>query len=160
MATTVASPRRRPGSLRRALLTAHIALSVALLGDVAGFLAVAIRAAGLDDPEQARAHYDVLALFSIAFGIPLSFGSLLTGIAIGLTGKWGVLRYPWTIAKLLLIVSVILVGSFVLGPSVEAMRNGTGGTEARVIAGAAWDVAALLLATGLSVYKPGRRRSG
>ena len=41
--------------MRRALLTTHIVLSVALLGDVAGFLAVAIRAAGTDDPELAAA---------------------------------------------------------------------------------------------------------
>ncbi len=154
MAPTTLAPARRTGSLRRALLFAHISLSVALLGDVAGFLAVAIRAASLDDPALASAHYDVLAMFSMVFGIPLSFGSLATGIALGLLGKWGVLKYWWTIAKLALILSVILVGAFVLGPSVEAERSGA------VIAGATWDVCALLLATGLSVYKrPGRRRT-
>jgi hypothetical protein len=37
------------------------------------------------------------------------------------------------------------------------MRGGDGGAEARLIAGAADDVAALTLATGLSVFKPRRR---
>ena len=42
------------------------------------------------------------------------------------------------------------------------MRTGEGGAEARLIAGAAYDVVALALATGLSVFKPRRRanRSG
>lgn len=149
-------PRRLSPPLRRALLTLHVVTSVGLLGDVAGFLAVAIRAQSIDAP---AASYDVLAMFSAVFGIPLSFAALLSGLALGLGGKWGVLRYPWVTIKLALLVSVILVGAFVLGPGVEAMRNGTGGAEARIMLGAGWDVVALLVATGLSVYKPGRARS-
>jgi hypothetical protein len=145
---------------RRTLLTAHILLSVGLFGDVAGFLAVAIRANGAEDPEVARASYDILAMFSTVFGIPLSFGALLTGIALGLGTKWGVLRYPWTMAKLALILSVILVGSFVLGPSVEQMRDGSGGAETRILLGAGWDVLALGTATMLSVFKPGKALRG
>ena len=140
--------------MRRVLLFAHIAISVALLGDVLGFLAVAIRATTLDDPVAVQAHYDVLAMFSLVFGIPLSFGSLLSGIALGLVGKWGVLRYWWTIAKLAIIVSVILVGAFLLGPSVEAE------SQMRPILGASYDIGVLLLATWLSVFKPGGRRAG
>jgi hypothetical protein len=79
--------RLSPGT-RRTLLTAHLLLSVGLFGDVAGFLAVAIRAAGTDDPDVARASYDILAMFSTFFGIPLSFGALLTGIGLGLGTKW------------------------------------------------------------------------
>jgi hypothetical protein len=69
-----------------------------------------------------------------------------------------VLRYPWTTAKLALLLSVILVGAFVLGPSVEQMRNGAGGAEGRILLGAGWDVLALGTATALSVFKPGRER--
>jgi hypothetical protein len=157
--------RRQPWRLspkaRRALLTAHILVSVGLFGDVAGFLAVAIRAAGTDDPEVARASYDILAMFSTIFGIPLSFAALLTGIGLGLGTKWGVLRYPWTTAKLILLVTVILMGAFVLGPSVEQMRDGTGtGLEGRILFGAGWDLVALGAATALSVFKPGKARRG
>ena len=42
--------------MRRVLLFAHIAISVALLGDVLGFLAVAIRATTLDDPVAVQAN--------------------------------------------------------------------------------------------------------
>jgi hypothetical protein len=139
--------------MRRALLTAHIVCSVGLLGDAAGFLAVAVRAATTDDPRLAAASYELLEMFSVVFGIPLSFGALLTGVALTRVTKWGVLRHRWVTVKLGLIVSVILVGSLALGPSVAAMQQG-GDAEWTIVAGSAYDVLALTLATGLSVYKP------
>jgi uncharacterized membrane protein len=152
--------RRLSPRARRSLLTVHILVSVGLFGDVAGFLAVAIRATRTEDPEVARAAYDILAMFSTYFGIPLSFAALLTGIALGLGSKWGVLRYPWTAAKLALLVTVILMGAFVLGPSVEQMRDGGGDVETRIMLGVIWDLVALGTATVLSVFKPGRALRG
>jgi ABC-type Mn2+/Zn2+ transport system permease subunit len=70
-----------------------------------------------------------------------------------------VLRYAWAVAKLVLVIGVILVGALVLGPGTDAMRHGDGGAEGRLIAGAGYDVIALTVATGLSVFKPGRRRT-
>jgi hypothetical protein len=144
-------------AVRRAVLTAHIIAGVGLLGDVAAVLAINVRAATTGDPELAAASYELLTMFTLLFGIPLSFGALLTGILLGLGSKWGVVRYGWVIAKLVLLIGVILVGALVLGPGTEAMRSGDG-AEARLIAGAGYDVVALTLATGLSVFKPGRRR--
>ena len=149
--------RLSPGA-RRATLAAHIVLSVGLLGEVSAFLAIAARAAGTADASLAAAAYDLLAMFQILFGIPLSFLALLTGLRLGLGTKWGVLRYPWVTIKLLLLVSVILVGALLLGPSVDAIRDGDDGVEGRIVAGAAWDVLALITAAVLSVYKPGRPR--
>jgi uncharacterized membrane protein len=145
--------------VRRSVLTVHIVAAVGLLGDSAGFLAVAVRAATTDDPALAAASYELLEVFSIVFGIPLSMITLATGLALGFGTKWGVLRYPWVTAKLLLVLSVILVGAFVIGPSLSLMQDGTGGREATLILAPAWQVFALLLATGLSVFKPGRRRA-
>ena len=96
-------------------------------------------------------------MFSLVFGIPLSFGVLLTGLALGLGTRWGVFRYPWVVAKLALIVSVILVGAFVIGPGSNELVDGTD-TTGRLIAGATYDVMALTIATSLSVFKPGLRR--
>jgi uncharacterized membrane protein len=146
-------------SVRRAVLTGHIIASVGLLGDCAGILAINIRAATTGDPGLAAASYELLDMFSMAFGIPLSFASLGTGLALGLGTKWGVLRHRWVTSKLLLILSVILVGAFVIGPATAAMLDGRGGAEGTLIVASAYDVLALSLATGLSVYKPGRRRA-
>jgi hypothetical protein len=150
--------RLRP-AVRRALLTAHIVAGVGLLGDAAAVLAVNVRAATTDDPELAAASYELLTMFTVLFGIPLSFIALVSGILLGVGSKWGVLRYGWVTAKLVLLVGVILVGALVLGPGTEAMRSGDGGAEARLIAGSAYDVVALTVATAVSVFKPGGRRA-
>ncbi|HEX6989685.1 MAG TPA: DUF2269 family protein [Bacillota bacterium] len=145
--------------MRKLLLTVHIIVSVGLLGDSAGYLAVAIRAAAASDPAIAEVSYRTLRMFAYVFGIPLSFAALLTGLLLGFGTPWGVFRYPWVVAKLLLIVSVIAVGALVLNGGMDAMISGRGGAEGQLIAGAAYDVVALMVATALSVYKPGRRRS-
>jgi hypothetical protein len=141
--------------VRLALLTAHIMMSVSLLGDSAGFLAVAIRAANTHDPALRAELTRVLDMFSVVFGIPLSFGALLSGIALGLGTKWGVFRYPWVITKLLLIVSVMMVGGLVIGPSQAAILEQGRDATRQLIAAGAYDVAALSVATVLSVFKPG-----
>ena len=100
---TPVDPVRRDWFSRRTrnlVLTVHIVVSVGLLGDSAGFLAVAVRRALSEDPAFADASLDLLGTFAIFFGIPLSFLSLLSGIALGLGTRWGVFRYPWVIAKL------------------------------------------------------------
>jgi hypothetical protein len=153
------STRRLSPSARRAVLTAHIVASVGLLGDCAAVLATAIRAATASDPELAASAYELMSMFSFVFGIPLSFTALGTGLALGLGGRWGVLRHRWVTAKLLVIVSVILVGAFVIGPAESAMIDGDGGRETVLIVAAAYDVLVLGLATVLSVYKPRLRAS-
>jgi hypothetical protein len=142
---------------RRWWLTAHIIFSVGLLGDSAGFLAVAIRSVTSTDASFTDASWQLLEMFAFTFGIPLSVMALISGLVLGWSSKWGVLRYPWVITKLLLILSVMLVGTFVL-PGLTALREGGPGLETRLIAGAAWDVVALAVATGLAVFKPGGLR--
>lgn len=143
---------------RRAALTVHIVAGVGLLGSVAAVLAINVRAASTGDPALAAACYELLSMFTLLFGIPLSFISLGTGVVLGLGSAWGVVRHAWVVAKLALLLGVIAVGAFVLGPGTDAMRSGAGGAEARLIAGSAYDLVALTVATGLSVFKPRRRR--
>jgi hypothetical protein len=145
--------------LRKLVLTIHIIVSVGLLGDSAGYLAVAIRGAISSDPLVAHASYQILPMFAFVFGIPLSFASLLTGVLLGLGTRWGVFRYPWVTTKLLLNLSVIAVGALVLSRGMNAMLSGRGGAEGQLIAGAAYDVIALTVATTLGVFKPGGRWS-
>jgi len=145
-----------PPRVRQTVLTAHIIISVGLLGDSAGFLAVALRASHTNDPGSALELVQVLNMFALVFGIPLSVGAILSGITLGLGTGWGVFRYPWVVTKLLLIVSVMVVGGLVIGPAIGAMLHGRGDTTARLVAAAAYDVVALAVATALSVFKPGR----
>jgi uncharacterized membrane protein len=146
------------GMKRRAILTTHIVASVGLLGSVAALVALNVRAATTTDPALAASAYELLTMFSFVFGIPLSFISLISGVVLGLGSKWGVLRYRWVTAKLVLNLSVIVVGAFVIGPQTAAMVDDGGGSQAVLIAAGVWDVVALTLATTLSVFKPGRAR--
>jgi uncharacterized membrane protein len=149
---------RMSQAVRRAVLTLHIIVSVGLLGDCAAVLAINVRAATTSDPGLAAASYELLDMFGFVFGIPLSMAALGSGIALGLGTKWGVLRHRWVTAKLLLILTVVLVGALVLGPQTDAMLDGRGSATALIVA-SAYDVLALSLATGLSVFKPGGRRA-
>ena len=146
-----------PQRLRLAVLTAHIMISVGLLGDSAGFLAVAIRAANTQDPAAVIEQVRVLNMFSMVFGIPLSIGAIVTGVILGLGTKWGIFRYPWVTLKLLLIASVMLVGGLFIGPAQAEILERGGHAVDELIAAAAYDVIALAVATGLSVFKPGAR---
>ncbi|WP_427135166.1 DUF2269 family protein [Pseudarthrobacter sp. S9] len=147
--------RRRPG--RRpflALLTVHIIVTIGLLGDSAGFLAVAIRRSVSDSPALVASTHELLGMFALFFGIPLSLAAVLTGTALALTIGWGLFRYPWVIAKLTLIISVIVVGATVLRPVLDANAQLD---DTTLIAGSAYDVAALTLAATLAMFKPGGR---
>jgi hypothetical protein len=144
-----------PHRARQAILTAHIMMSVGLLGDSAGFLAVAVRAATIDDANALVEHARILNMFSVVFGIPLSFGALLSGVALGIGTKWGVFRYPWVTTKLLLIVSVMVVGGVFIGPAMAVVLAGSASGTPQLVAAASYDVVALAVATTLSVFKPG-----
>jgi hypothetical protein len=149
-------PRVLPRRARHALVTAHIIMSVGLLGDSAGFFALAVRLASSQDPVARVELLSVLNMFSTVFGIPLSVGTLLSGIGLGLGTRWGVFRYPWVVAKLALIASVMVVGTVVIGPAEDAMMRGGADASRQLMAAGAYDVLALAVATGLSVFKPGR----
>jgi len=140
--------------LIKTILTLHIIVSVGLLGDSAGYLAVAIHAANVTDPLMAKASYQILQMLAFVFGIPLSFAALLTGLWLTFITKWKLFSYPWVTIKFLLIISVILVGAIFLKSGMDAMLNGMGGAEGLLIIGAIYDVVALTIATILSVFKP------
>lgn len=143
--------------LFKTLLTLHILVSVSLLGDSAGYLAVAIHGAQVTDPLTAKASYEILQMLAFVFGIPLSFAALLTGLCLTFVTKWKLFRYPWVTTKFLLIISVIMVGGLVLRSGMDAMLNGTGGAEGWLIGGATYDVVALTVAATLGVFRPGGR---
>jgi len=78
---------RLGSSARRALLTVHIVAGVGLHGHVAAVMAVNVRAATTGDPALAAASYELLAMFTVLYGIPLSLATLATGIPAGLGTK-------------------------------------------------------------------------
>jgi hypothetical protein len=60
-------------------------------------------------------------MFSFVFGIPLSFATLITGVALGLTSSWGV-RYPWTIGDVVALTTATALA--VYKPGRRLRRDG------------------------------------
>jgi hypothetical protein len=142
---------------RRPLTLVHVIASVGLMGATASSLMLAVVASPTGDATLAHSAYRLISIGSGVFGIPLSFIALLTGIALGLATKWGVVRYRWTTAKLVLVLLVILNGALAIGPTTAARIDGEG-SSLMLQAAAAATVAMLALSVGLTVYKPGGRR--
>jgi uncharacterized membrane protein len=152
-------PSRLSRRARHAWLTAHIVSSVGLLGASSAVAAIALRARATDDPAEVRNAGEILESFGFTFGIPLSLATVVTGVVLGLGSRWGVVRHGWVIAKLAIIVSVMANGALILGPA-EAITAEAATVPGRLIPAALYNVVALCIATGLSVFKPSRRRRG
>ena len=151
-----------PG-FRKLALTAHIASSVGWLGAVAGFLALAIAGLTSRDEQMVRAAYLAMNLTGWFVIVPLSLASLPTGLVMSLGTEWGLFRHYWVVAKLvigvgatiLLLVHMQPVGH--LARAVEAAtlaRGAMAGLRVQLVADAGAALLALLVATGLSTYKP------
>jgi hypothetical protein len=104
-----------------------------------------------------------MELITWAVVVPASVAALLTGIVESFGTTWGLFRYHWVVAKLLLTVlaTIILLAHTqpigrVAAVATERLLSSTELHQLRVqlVADAGAALVALLLATLLSVYKP------
>ena len=150
-------------SWRKAVLTAHIACSVGWTGAVAAFLALAVAGIAAPDFQMTRAAYRAMDLITWWVIVPAALASLFTGLVSSLGTGWGLLRYYWVVVKLLMTVLSTTILVVHLQPierlaiaAVAGNAYGAALSQAQLMmviaSGAA--VFALLVLTGLSVYKP------
>ena len=156
MSAAAPAARRFSPRARKALLTLHIGASVALIGSGAGITALSLMAVG-ESAGDAHVIYTAARTLVFTLGIPLSFISLLSGIALGLGTRWGVLRHRWTAAKLGLQLAIIACGGIVIRPAMDSLIDGGDAAQWTMVAGAAFNTACAMLAVGLAVFKPGGR---
>jgi len=158
-----------PG-LRKVALTAHVVSSVGWLGAVGAFLALAVAGLASRDAQMVRAAYVAMEPIGWFVLVPLSCASLLTGSISSLGTFWGLFRHYWVVIKLFLTVLstvVLLVHMQPIG-YIAGVAAGTtlsnadlAGLRLQLLVEAAAAMLVLLIATGLSVYKPrGRTRYG
>jgi hypothetical protein len=152
-----------PPGLRKFALTLHVVVSVGLIGTVAGFLALAVSGLTATDAATVRMIYPAMALITWFVIVPLIFASLLTGIIQSLGTSWGLIRYYWVVAKLVLTVlaTVVLllqleVIDYMAAAAVEMPLSSGDLRQARMsmVAHAGGGLLVLLLPVVLSVYKP------
>jgi hypothetical protein len=155
-----------PG-VRKFVLTTHVTFSVGWLGAVAGFLALSIASLTSRNVEIVRGAYVSMNLLGAFLIVPLSLGSLTTGLVHSLGGKWGLFRHYWVAVKFFLNVggTILLllhqftavaegaarasaaVGNAVLDPALRSVGR-------QLLIDAILAMVVLLAATVLSVYKP------
>lgn len=149
--------------LRMFALTTHVVVSVAFLGAVLTFLVLALAGLLSSDPEEVRASYLIMELMTWTVIVPLCFASLLTGVVQSLGTSWGLFRHYWVLIKLLITVFstvVLLIHTQPIGHMADAVGMATlspddlQGARVQLIVAAAAAVLALVLMTGVSIYKP------
>ena len=150
-------------SLRKIVLTAHIVCSVGWLGAVAGFLALALAGISIANAQSMRGVYLAMHLTTRHVILPLALASLVTGVVCSLSTPWGLLRHYWILIKLLVTVFSTVVLMIHMSP-IEALAAaatdsspldaGLHSAQAMMVVASGAALAALLVLTGLSVYKP------
>jgi hypothetical protein len=149
--------------LRKFALTAHVTASVGWLGAVAAFLAVALIALISADDVKARAASVTMEQIGWLVIVPCSAVSLLSGVIQSVGTPWGLFRHYWVLAKLLITVGagiLLMLHMQVVSSVALAASNASipashlQGPQIQIVADASAAVVVLLIAVGLSVYKP------
>jgi hypothetical protein len=151
-----------PG-IRKLVRTAHVTCTVGWLGAVAGFLALAIAGISSQNVQMISAAYLSMEVITRYVIVPLSFVPLLlTGPLLSLGTPWGLFRHYWIVVKL----AVNILSTLILLIHVEPIRhlshavaNGTlssadRGLQIQMVIASGAGLVALLICTGLAVYKP------
>lgn len=157
--------RARP---RKALVAAHVISSASWVGIGLVILAMSVVAMTSSDIHTTQVIYELMAVFDLTLLPWANFAASLTGIALGITTKWGLIRYYWVAIKLAIAVGVLVMAfAFLHGALVSAAEQAahlavTGGTAAEltdvsdvVFWGFAISLLSLVGAMLLSLYKPG-----
>lgn len=153
---------------RKALVAAHVISSASWVGIALVILAMSVVAMTSSDIHTTLVTYELMAVFDITLLPWANFAASLTGIALGITTKWGLIRYYWVAIKLAIAVGVLVMAfAFLHGALVSAAEQAahlavTGGTTAEltgvsdvVFWGFSISLVSLVAAMLLSLYKPG-----
>jgi len=149
--------------LRKFVLTAHITFAVGWLGAVAAFLALAITGLISQDVQLVRAVYLVMAVIARFVIVPLSFAPLLTGPVLSLGTPWGLFRHYWILVKLGITILSTIILQIHLRPitllasaaaKTAVFSADLHGMQIQMVVASVAALLALLVTTGLAVYKP------
>lgn len=144
-------PRYRLGRrAHRALLVAHVLSAVGWFG-----LAVTVAFVAVAGGRAQDVAYSEVIGSTLWLSIPLGLTAALTGVALSVTTRWGLVRHWWVVAKEAITIAVIATDVLVVWPEMDrAVDTGTPGS----IPGPVYAHGVVLaIATALSVVKPKAR---
>jgi ribose/xylose/arabinose/galactoside ABC-type transport system permease subunit len=143
---------------RKTLLAMHIAVSVGWMGAAAAYVALNVPALTADE-QEARAAYLMMPIVADYALVPLAIAAVVTGIALALGTRWGLLQHYWVTVSLVvtLFAATILVlhlpaidGLAVVAADPEADVSALGGDLLHSVGG----LVVLSLPLALNVVKP------
>jgi len=147
----------------KVLLTSHVTTSVAWLGAVAAFIAVAIGCLSAKDIHIGRNLYPALEVIAWYVIVPFCFASLATGVLQAITTPWGLFNHYWIVVKLILTVVMTALLMLHMNPIsyLSGIANDTSPLQIKesrtlidLIAKAGAAVIGLMAVTTISIYKP------
>lgn len=145
-------------SIRKVVLTTHVATSVGWLGAVLAYLGLDITATSSQVSNTVRGAYSAMEVTVVYVIVPLALASVIIGIVNALGTPWGLFRHYWVLVKLLLTVlatTVLLVETSTVSHLAQAATSdadprGLPGTMPHSVGG----LVVLLIIMVLSVFKP------
>lgn len=155
---------------RKALVAAHAVAAASWVGIAVTFIAMAVVAMSTNDIATTHTVYTLMATFDITLLPWANFATVLTGLALSITTKWGLVSYYWVAAKIVIAVGILVMAFGFLHDKLETVAEQagilveTGGTAAQlsgatdvVLWGFTCAALGLVVAVLLSLYKPGGR---
>ncbi len=149
----------RPG-LRKSVLACHLTVAVGWIGSVVAYLALGIAAETSKDAQTVRSAWIAMELTGWYVIVPLAVASLLTGLIMALTTRWGLFRHYWVLVSLVLtaLATTVLLMHM---PTVSAMAEIARKAEPNRLYELGGDLAhpgiglvVLLVIQALNVFKP------
>lgn len=141
-------------TIRKLALLAHVLCSVGWIGAIAAFLALAITGVRSSDPQTIHAVCIAMEPMTGWVIVPLAFTSLVTGLLLSLGTKWGLVRHYWVIIKLLINALSLPILLLHVGIIHRVARTYAAADLRQLVLAAIASLAALLVATVLSILKP------
>ncbi|MGA4543093.1 hypothetical protein ACPA54_24190 [Uniformispora flossi] len=164
-----APARRFSRRVRKSVNSLHVVASVGLVGVEWGLIALGIVARVTGDAELRHTLYPVMRYLVYTTGMPLAVIALVSGVLLCLRTPWGLWRYLWIKVKIVLLFLVIAIGAGLMSRWLRDLEQMTApGADAAGLAavqwyqfaGAAVQLAALAVATFLSIFKPAGAAKG
>jgi hypothetical protein len=150
-------------NIRRFVRLVHIMIAVGWLGSVASFLVLAITGLTSSNTQIVRSVYLAMDLITLYVIVPLSIAPVLvTGPMLSLGTPWGLFRHYWIVVKLVLNIlstGILLVHlqpiHYLAQIAAErALSTAERGMQVQLVVAAAAGFLALVVLTGLAVFKP------
>ncbi len=149
-----------PRKVRRAWLTVHVVSSVGWLGIELAMLALCLTGMAADHPASMSGMYRAAAVLADTMLMPAALLMVVSGVALGVGTKWGLARYHWVFAKIVISAALLVASVFTLDANLSTVADlaGSGSLAAGDAIGLAGMMSVLALlglaATVLSIVKP------